>query len=38
MAEYLQGLQARLDDPAIPYQKVVLAILLGVSAFESFIG
>ncbi|GAA5875737.1 hypothetical protein JCM16303_003976 [Sporobolomyces ruberrimus] len=38
MAEYLQTLATRLDDPSIPYQKVVLAVLLGVSAFESFIG
>ncbi|GAA5961908.1 hypothetical protein JCM3765_006432 [Sporobolomyces pararoseus] len=38
MAELLQNIQNRLDDPSIPYQKVVLIVLLSVSAFESFIG
>lgn len=38
MADVLQTIQARLDDPSIPYQKVVLVVLLAVSAFESFIG
>ncbi|GAA5922160.1 zinc metalloprotease [Sporobolomyces koalae] len=37
MAEALQSLQARLDDPTIPYQKVVLVVVLAVSAFESLI-
>ncbi|GAA5836035.1 hypothetical protein JCM3766R1_005137 [Sporobolomyces carnicolor] len=38
MADVLQTIQARLDDPSIPYQKVVLVVLLAVSALESFIG
>ncbi|GAA5896202.1 zinc metalloprotease [Sporobolomyces salmoneus] len=38
MAELLQNIASRLDDPSIPYQKVVLCVLLSVSAFESFIG
>ncbi|GAA6061913.1 hypothetical protein JCM10212_000538 [Sporobolomyces blumeae] len=38
MADFLKSVQDRLDSPAIPYQKVVLVVLLSVSAFESFIG
>ena len=38
MASLLQDVQERLQDPSIPWQAVVLAIGVGVGAFEGWIG
>jgi hypothetical protein len=38
MADFLETLQVRLQDPAIPWQRVVIALGLGVNAFEGYIG
>ncbi|GAA5969436.1 hypothetical protein JCM21900_006499 [Sporobolomyces salmonicolor] len=38
MTAVLQEIQQRLQDPSIPWRQTVLAVVLGVTAFEGWIG